>query len=199
MCIRDSSKTVKLCDFGFARKVPETEAERNKLTDYVATRWYRAPELLLGRPWFDEGSKTLTRTTYGRAVDMWAVGCLMGELTDGDPLFPGQNDVDQLVLIQRCVGRLTTGMYAAFELNPHNDGVAFDENDRSVPEESLEHRYLLAGKMTERELDFMRGLLEVNPNDRATGEACLAHEYLRFEEEGEEETDPGAELDPGEE
>ena len=193
------SKTVKLCDFGFARKVPETEAERNKLTDYVATRWYRAPELLLGRPWFDEGSKTLTRTTYGRAVDMWAVGCLMGELTDGDPLFPGQNDVDQLVLIQRCVGRLTTGMYAAFELNPHNDGVAFDENDRSVPEESLEHRYLLAGKMTERELDFMRGLLEVNPNDRATGEACLAHEYLRFEEEGEEETDSGAESDPGEE
>jgi len=47
------------------------------LTDYVATRWYRAPELLLGY------------TDYNAEVDIWAVACIMGELIDGEPMFPG--------------------------------------------------------------------------------------------------------------
>jgi cyclin-dependent kinase-like len=51
------------------------------LTDYVATRWYRAPELLLSN-------------NYGKEVDIWAVGCIMGEITDGDPLFPGESEID---------------------------------------------------------------------------------------------------------
>jgi len=52
------------------------------LTDYVATRWYRSPELLLNYQ------------TYGKGVDLWAIGCLLCELTDGNPLFPGENEVD---------------------------------------------------------------------------------------------------------
>lgn len=56
------------------------------LTDYVATRWYRSPELLL-------------KAKYGKPSDLWAVGCIMGELIDGQPLFPGQNEIDQLYLI----------------------------------------------------------------------------------------------------
>ncbi len=61
------------------------------MTDYVATRWYRAPELLLSN-------------SYGKEVDIWAIGkplpslffkgCIMGEITDGDPLFPGESEVD---------------------------------------------------------------------------------------------------------
>ena len=74
-----------LCDFGFARSLP---LNNSPLTDYVATRWYRAPELLLGS------------TSYGREVDLWAIGCIMGELTDGQPLFPGESDIDQLYIIQ---------------------------------------------------------------------------------------------------
>jgi len=65
------------------------------MTDYVATRWYRSPELLL------------SDTDYGKPVDIWAIGCIMGELTDGQPLFPGDNEIDQLYLIQKVMGPLT--------------------------------------------------------------------------------------------
>lgn len=68
---------------------------RVDLTDYVATRWYRAPELLLGD------------TGYGKSVDLWAIGCIMGELIDGQPLFPGESEIDQLYVIQKVLGPLT--------------------------------------------------------------------------------------------
>jgi cyclin-dependent kinase-like len=77
---------LKLCDFGFARMLPQ---KGGNLTDYVATRWYRAPELLLGL------------NDYGKGVDLWAVGCILGELTDGQPLFPGESEIDQLYVIQK--------------------------------------------------------------------------------------------------
>lgn len=65
-------------------------------TDYVATRWYRAPELLVGD------------TQYGPPVDVWALGCVFAELLNGNPLWPGKSDVDQLYLIRKTLGRLTT-------------------------------------------------------------------------------------------
>ena len=58
------------------------------MTDYVATRWYRSPELLLG-------------SNYGKEVDIWAIGCIMRELCDGEPLFPGDSEIDQLFQIQK--------------------------------------------------------------------------------------------------
>eukprot|EP01019_Chilodonella_uncinata_P003732 GABU01004616.1.p1 GENE.GABU01004616.1~~GABU01004616.1.p1 ORF type:complete len:168 (+),score=16.09 GABU01004616.1:286-789(+) len=75
--------TLKLCDFGFARHV---SPENAPLTDYVATRWYRSPELLL-------------TDRYGKPADIWAIGCIMGELADTKPLFPGKNHIDQINLI----------------------------------------------------------------------------------------------------
>jgi cyclin-dependent kinase-like len=80
---------VKLCDFGFARMVA---GPGETYTDYVATRWYRAPELLVGD------------TLYGREVDVWAVGCLMAEMMTGNPLFAGDSDIDQLFLITKALG-----------------------------------------------------------------------------------------------
>ena len=65
------------------------------MTDYVATRWYRSPELLL------------SDNDYGKPVDIWAIGCIMGELTDGQALFPGDNEIDQLYMIQKVLGPLT--------------------------------------------------------------------------------------------
>ena len=103
-----SSKTneLKVCDFGFARHlsnkydIDNMHSSSNKsdegrddnevgqhapeLTDYVATRWYRSPELLL----------VSENLPYGKEVDIWAVGCIMGELMDGQPLFPGDSEVD---------------------------------------------------------------------------------------------------------
>ncbi|KAJ1522135.1 hypothetical protein ONE63_002446 [Megalurothrips usitatus] len=83
---------VKLCDFGFARLLA---SPGKTYTDYVATRWYRAPELLVGD------------NKYGKAVDVWAVGCLFSEMLSGDPLFPGQSDIDQLFQITKVLGKLS--------------------------------------------------------------------------------------------
>lgn len=69
LLVNPDEQILKLCDFGFARQLPVKGG--GGLTDYVATRWYRAPELLLGDP------------NYGKEVDYWAIGCIMGELTDG--------------------------------------------------------------------------------------------------------------------
>ena len=90
-----SNSALKLCDFGFARALTRAKTAREPLTDYVATRWYRAPELLLGSD------------AYGFEVDQWAIGCIMGELIDGQPLFPGESDVDQLYIVQKHMGPLT--------------------------------------------------------------------------------------------
>ena len=64
----------------------------DEYTDYVATRWYRAPELLVGD------------TQYGPPVDIWAVGCVVAEMLTGLPLWPGRSDLDQLHLITRTMG-----------------------------------------------------------------------------------------------
>lgn len=82
MCSKNNA--LKICDFGFARVVNNKAGQG--LTDYVATRWYRAPELLLSNH-------------YGKEVDIWAIGCIMGEITDGDALFPGESEIDQLFCI----------------------------------------------------------------------------------------------------
>ena len=81
--LRCSEGVLKLCDFGFARHMPH---DGGPLTDYVATRWYRSPELLL-------------TDRYGKPADIWAIGCIMGELADTKPLFPGKTQIDQITLI----------------------------------------------------------------------------------------------------
>jgi len=75
---------VKLCDFGLCRNIAETAGPQPHLTDYVATRWYRAPEILLGSP------------RYTKGVDMWAVGCILGEMLSGRPTFPGTSTMNQV-------------------------------------------------------------------------------------------------------
>ncbi|XP_049850625.1 uncharacterized protein LOC126323281 isoform X1 [Schistocerca gregaria] len=94
---------VKLCDFGFARLLA---APGEPYTDYVATRWYRAPELLVGD------------VKYGREVDIWAVGCLFAEMMTGDPLFPGDSDIDQLFQIVKMLGKLAPRHQQLVARNP---------------------------------------------------------------------------------
>ncbi len=69
-----------------------TAGAGDEYTDYVATRWYRAPELLVGD------------TAYGPPVDIWAIGCVFAELISGQALWPGKSDVDQLYLIRKTLG-----------------------------------------------------------------------------------------------
>ena len=148
----------KLCDFGFARLVSETG---EKLTDYVATRWYRAPELLL------------SQGNYGKEVDYWAIGCIMGELVDGNPLFPGENELDQLHCIQKVLGNFTDKQEEMFYSNPLFNG----KNLLNVTKpETLEKRYL--GKISKKALSFMKGLLALDPKKRLNGNTVFKHAYF---------------------
>ena len=105
----NTDHSLRLCDFGFACSSP-TAGEA--LTDYVATRWYRAPELLLGS------------SHYCNKVDVWAVGCIMGELCSGDPAFLGESEIGQLHVIQRVLGGLTPSQNQIFLQNPRFAGDA---------------------------------------------------------------------------
>jgi len=82
---------LKICDLGLARMMDPADVLRD-MTEYVVTRWYRPPELLL------------SSTAYTKSIDMWSVGCIFAELIGRKPIFPGKNHVDQLNLITSMVG-----------------------------------------------------------------------------------------------
>lgn len=130
------------------------------MTDYVATRWYRAPELLLGN-------------VYGKEVDIWAIGCIMGEITDGDPLFPGESEIDQLFCIQKVVGKLPQALKEKFDENPRFVGCKFPEIAKP---ETIEKKYV--GKMSSKALSLMNGMLNMEHEKRLTAIECLAHPYF---------------------
>ncbi|XP_055987046.1 cyclin-dependent kinase-like 5 isoform X3 [Sorex fumeus] len=146
---------LKLCDFGFARNL--SEGNNANYTEYVATRWYRSPELLLGAP-------------YGKSVDMWSVGCILGELSDGQPLFPGESEIDQLFTIQKVLGPLPSEQMKLFYSNPRFHGLRFPAVNHP---QSLERRYL--GILNSVLLDLMKNLLKLDPSDRYLTEQCLNH------------------------
>lgn len=104
---------LKVCDFGFTRStLPNASAV---YTDYVSTRWYRSPELLVGD------------ANYNKTVDVWAVGCIYAEMFNGIPLFPGDSDLHTLKLIMDLMGEeqgLTEKQVQAFVQNPIYDGIA---------------------------------------------------------------------------
>lgn len=153
---------LKLCDFGFARTLGRFGS---RYTDYVSTRWYRAPELLVGD------------TAYGRGVDVWAVGCLMAEISNGLPLFPGESDVDQLLHIMRCFGQPPAHFMELAQQNPMFDALrlpSFDELD------ALETR--LAGMQADA-LSLVKQCLAYEPLQRPTAAELLRHKYFAGAEE----------------
>ena len=118
----NSECLMKVCDFGLARSLLEYRAEGEDsaaespvMTDYVATRWYRAPEILAGS------------NSYGTAVDLWSLGCIFGEMLGGKPVFPGTSTLDQVCVLHACaacvcavrVGMACPPAAAAREGGPH--------------------------------------------------------------------------------
>ena len=156
--LMDPNNKLKLCDFGFARSINKN---KEQLTDYVATRWYRSPELLLGNGF------------YGPEMDYWAIGCIMGELADGEPLFPGEDEVDQIICIMKILGKLTEEQITAFNKTQRFNGVKLP--DISKPE-TLEKRY--SGKLNKTAINFMKLLLHPDPNQRLKGDLIFQHPYL---------------------
>jgi len=172
---RGQDYILKLCDFGFARRLssggptqpgdestPSTGATSNPiLTDYVATRWYRSPELLLNA------------TDYNETVDIWAAALIIAEMLTSEPLFAGDSDVDQLYIIQRVIGSLTRKQMEKFLRNPKFIGVSFPD---SRPE-GLERR--LQGKVRDKAaIDLMQRMLQMDPAKRPSATECLAHEFF---------------------
>jgi len=156
----DANNKLKLCDFGFARQITRTGA-KEQLTDYVATRWYRAPEILL-----ETGN-------YGPEVDNWAIGCIMGELVDGDPLFPGDNEIDQLGIIQKVLGPLPQPHIEILSKNPRLSKAILSN---LMKHETIEKRYM--GKFNKIAISFLKGLLQMDPKLRLKGDAIFQHPYF---------------------
>lgn len=84
---------LKLCDFGLARGL-NVPCDADLMTKYVVTRWYRAPEVVLYAANYDE------------SIDLWAVGCVFAELIGRKPVFDGKHHLDQVVMIQKFIGKI---------------------------------------------------------------------------------------------
>ncbi|XP_072351261.1 cyclin-dependent kinase-like 2 [Scyliorhinus torazame] len=151
------SGAVKLCDFGFARTLA---APGEIYTDYVATRWYRPPELLVGD------------TKYGKSVDVWAIGCLVTEMLTGEPLFPGDSDIDQLYHITRCFGNLTPRHQELFYKNPLFTGLHLPVIKEI---ELLQNRYPQIPILV---VDLVKKCLQIDPDKRTSCAELLEHNYF---------------------
>lgn len=149
--------TLKLCDFGFARAYPNPGAP---LTEYVATRWYRSPEQLL-------------TSCYAYPVDIWAIGCIMAEMIDGNALFPGDDLIDQLHVIMKVCGGLTEGLLHLKNKNPDLANMNFNINQPIDPQEKKYGK-----KIDTKAMDLLKKLLEMDPNRRITAENALEHPYF---------------------
>ncbi|XP_050691283.1 cyclin-dependent kinase-like 4 isoform X2 [Eriocheir sinensis] len=152
------SGVVKLCDFGFARML----SPGDNLTDYVATRWYRAPELLVGD------------TQYGTQVDVWAIGCVLAELVKGEALWPGKSDVDQLYLIRKTLGDLLPYHMHIFKNNEFFRGSSIPKPDGV---ETLKAK--MPKNFPEEGGDFLEKCLDLDPANRWSCEQLTQHDYFK--------------------
>ncbi|XP_078138907.1 cyclin-dependent kinase-like 3 [Centroberyx gerrardi] len=107
-----SSGVIKLCDFGFARTLPETKVP---LSSHVVTLWYKAPELLVGD------------RMYSKPVDVWAIGCTILIMARCGVFLYGDTEIDQLHQIVRKVGPLTPGQMQMFSDNPNYTSFSLPE------------------------------------------------------------------------
>mmetsp|Transcript_47094 Transcript_47094/g.100819 ORF Transcript_47094/g.100819 Transcript_47094/m.100819 type:complete len:404 (-) Transcript_47094:162-1373(-) len=159
----NSNCDLKICDYGLARvryENDDTDFHTCPMTEYVCTRWYRAPEVLCS--W----------TNYGKEIDMWSVGCIFAEMLRRKPIFPGKNTQHQLQLIIQCCGtqdketlrRIPNAKCRKFvESLPASGGRSLQE---AVPNTSKE------------EFDLLNKTLSFSPLNRCTVDQVLQHSYL---------------------
>jgi len=158
----NASCDVKLCDFGLSRAV-DPEEEPGDLTEYIVTRWYRAPEIILAAQ------------CYTKAIDVWAVGCILGEMLGRKPLFPGKDYLEQLRLICRFIG------------NPCEEDLDFVHKPRAkqfmlslpvVPPVNLQEHFSSCTDLNLDALDLLQKMLVLNPKNRITVDDALQHPYM---------------------
>lgn len=152
----------KICDFGLARGTDPTQPKQ-QLTNYVVTRWYRAPELLLDNK------------HYTAAIDVWAAGCIFSEMLRGTALFPGESSVDQIRLLIDGIGI------------PPDDDLWWVESPKSreylkryggKENRAPGQKKLLPSDAKPLAFDFVKHMLAFNPYKRWNAEWLLNHPYL---------------------
>ncbi|XP_054984046.1 mitogen-activated protein kinase 15 isoform X2 [Sorex araneus] len=160
----DANCVVKLCDFGMARPLsafpqgPEGQA----LTEYVATRWYRAPEVLLSSCWYTPG------------VDLWSLGCILGEMLRGCPLFPGTSTFHQLQLILDTV---PPPCQEDLQALGSSFSAAIRHRLDCRPPRPLDT--LLPSDTPPEALDLLGKLLVFTPDKRLSAAQALRHPYVK--------------------
>ncbi|KAG2197419.1 hypothetical protein INT47_005672 [Mucor saturninus] len=152
---------LKICDFGLARGYSSSpEGNVGFMTEYVATRWYRAPEIMLS---FQK---------YTKAIDMWSVGCIFAEMLGGRPLFKGRDYVDQLNQILGILG--TPDEETLCRVGSERAQVYIRSLTR-MPKIPFQNLYPRASPLA---IDLLTKLLAFDPAKRITVEEALAHPYL---------------------
>ena len=156
---------LRITDFGLARFMDEDTLSgnnrQNPLTEYVVTRWYRCPELLLSpnRP-------------YSAAIDIWSIGCIIGELIKRKPLFPGKSHANQVQLVLEVRG-YTSPADLGFEVS--TEASSF-----------LDRRCRYAGKAlssfipqaSPEALELLEDLMDLNPARRPSASRALEYSYI---------------------
>ncbi|MED6160301.1 Shaggy- protein kinase eta [Stylosanthes scabra] len=145
---------VKICDFGSAKVLVKGEAN----ISYICSRFYRAPELIFGA------------TEYTTSIDIWSAGCVLAELLLGQPLFPGENAVDQLAEIIKVLGTPTREEVRC--MNPNYNNFRFPQI-KAHPWHKIFHK-----KMPPEAIDLASRLLQYSPSLRCTALEACAHPFF---------------------
>lgn len=171
----NSDCQLKVCDFGLVRCLAaDKEGDNIVLTEEVATRWYRAPEVLLG-------SKT-----YDKPADLWSVGCILSEMLIFKPIFPGNSTLNQL---ERILG--FTGRPSKEDINSLESELAVTMIDSIKNMKTKPIKDWFNNTVPEEAVDLVTRLLDFNPSKRLTAEQALRHPYLsQFHNKKEEITSP---------
>ncbi|GMH20398.1 hypothetical protein Nepgr_022239 [Nepenthes gracilis] len=153
-----TNNVIKIADFGLAREV----SSMPPYTDYVSTRWYRAPEVLL------------KSTSYKPAIDMWAVGAILAELFTSCPIFPGESEMDQLYKICCVLGAPDWTTFPEAKNISQLINISYSEIlpvnlAEIVPNASLEA------------IDLISQLCSWDPHKRPTAEQCLQHPFFHID------------------
>lgn len=163
---------LKICDFGLARSVASSEDNFGFMTEYVATRWYRAPEIML------------TFQEYTTAIDVWSVGCILAEMVTGRPLFPGRDYHNQLWLIMEVLGTPSSEDYYNIKSKRAREYIRLLPFCKKIPFTEI---FSQAPDVNPLLIDLIEQLLVFNPAKRITVENALAHPYLDIYHDPEDE------------
>jgi len=158
----NSNCDLKICDYGLARATFQEEDFCGCcMTEYVCTRWYRAPEVLCSWP------------DYGKAIDIWSVACIFAEMLKRKPIFPGKNTQHQLQLIISFLGPPEKEV---LRRTPNEKCRKFIESLPAAPGKGLDEYTVDVSKDA---VDFIKRTLRFNADKRLTVEQALEHPYLQ--------------------